>query len=144
MGRNTLKLDSSAFAGLLTQLEKLGGSVREAVDDAMGQAAETIKDDTIEAVENAYLPAGGKYSTGDTRESIIADTTVRWEGNLAWVPVGFDFNKPGAGGWLISGTPRMRPDEKLHRMYREKRYMKQIHQDMQEVIMDHIQDAMGV
>lgn len=142
--RNTLRLDTSGFTETLKKLDSLGGDVKKAVTDALQQSSETIAEDTEAAMVAANLPAQGKYSTDVTRESIIRDSQVRWEGLIGWVPVGFDFSKPGAGGFLITGTPRMRPNEQLKRMYKQKKYMKQIQDDMGEVIMDYVMEQMGV
>lgn len=142
MARNTLKLDTSGFTEMLRQLDGLGGNVQKAVEDALIQSAETIKEDTIAAIDASNLPARGKYSTGSTKESIVSDSRITWEGMIASVPVGFDFSVPGAGGFLITGTPRMQPDRKLNQMYKQKRYMNQIQKDMGEVILDYIVEAM--
>ena len=141
MARNTLKLDTNAFTGLLTKLDAMGGDVRKAVTDALQEAAVTIANDTEAAVASGNLPAGGKYSTGRTKESIVRDTTVRWDGLSGWVPVGFDFSLPGAGGYLITGTPRMKPDYELNRMYKQKKYMVGIQEDIRRVLMDKMQES---
>lgn len=138
MARNTLRLDTSGFEGILRKLDSLGGNVGRAVDDALGKAAKTIAISTEAAVDNTNLPATGKYSRGLTKESIIRDAQVRWEGQVAWVPVGFDFSKPGAGGYLITGTPRMQPDRELNRIYKQKRYMNLIQKGMEEIIMNYV------
>ena len=143
MARNTLKLDTSGFTELLRKLDSLGGDVKKAVDDALIQAAETITEDTEAAMDSANLPAGGRYSTGTTKEAIIRDQQVHWEGMIGWVPVGFDFSEPGAGGYLITGTPRMEPNKELNKMYKKKRYMSQIQKEMGEVIMDYVVEKMG-
>ena len=142
MERNTLKLDVSGFTQMLRQLDSLGGDVKRAVTDALQQASETIAEDTEEALAFPNLPRGGKYWTGTTKESIIHDNRVRWDGMVGWVPVGFDYSKPGAGGYLITGTPRMSPDRALHKMYKQKKYMNQIQKDMSEVILDYVVEKM--
>ena len=142
MARNTLKLDTSGFTELLQKLEGLGGDVKRAVNHALSQSSKTIADDTEDAMAPSNLPAKGKYSKGTTKEAIIHDNRVRWEGMVGWVPVGFDFSKPGAGGYLITGTPRMQPDRALNRMYKQKRYMRKIQEDMGDVIMDYVIDKM--
>ena len=143
MAKNTLRLDADGFDALIRRLESLGGNVKKAVADALGQAAETIAEDTKEAIASSNLPAGGKYSKGNTAKSIITDASVNWQGDVAWVPVGFDFNAQGAGGYLITGTPRMKPDAKLEQIYTRKKYMRQLQEDMQEVISDYITEKMG-
>ena len=142
MARNTLRLDTSGFEEILRNLDSLGGDVQKAVEDALGQASETIREDTIEALAASNLPAQGKYSRGTTLESVIQDSRVRWEGMVGWVPVGFDFSKPGAGGYLITGTPRMRPDAALNKMYKQKRYMTKIQEDIADVLMDYVIEKM--
>lgn len=144
MARSIMKLDTEGFEGMIKRLENLGADVKKAVSDALGQAAETIRDDTKEAITSANLPAGGKYSKGDTAKSVIDDTKVNWQGDIAWVPVGFDFGAPGAGGYLITGTPKMKPDAVLHRMYKQKQYMNFIQDGIGDVLMGYITDKMGV
>lgn len=141
---NTMKLDTEGFEPMIRRLENLGGNVKKAVADALGQAAETIAEDTKEAVTSANLPAGGKYSRGATAKSVITDASVNWQGDIAYIPIGFDFGAPGAGGYLITGTPKMKPDAALHRMYKQKQYMNFIQDGISEVLMDYISDAMGV
>ena len=142
MARNTLRLDTSGFTGMLQNLDSLGGDVKKAVEDSLVQAAQTIRDDTLDAMRPEFLPAQGKYSIGTTKDSIIQDFAVRWDGLIGWVPVGFDFSKAGAGGYLITGTPRMKPDTELRRMYKQKRYMLKIQEGIFDVISDYVIEAM--
>lgn len=138
--RNTLRLDTSAFSDVITKIEGMGADVRQITSDALGVAAEKIAKDTMAALQPEYLPAHGHYShePSRTRESAITTTEVTWEGLTAWVPVGFDFAKPGAGGYLISGTPRMKPDRELNRMYKQKAYMGKIKAEIAEVFYKHL------
>lgn len=138
MSRNTLKLDTSGFEAVLRKIDAMGGNVKKAVDDALKQASETITEDTEDAMAASNLPARGNYSTGDTEQSIIRDNNVRWEGMTGWVPVGFDFGIPGAGGFLITGTPRMQPNQQLRRMYKQKKYMNGIQNDISDVLWDFV------
>ena len=117
--RNTLNLELSGFNELVTKLEGLNGNVHKVVTSALQQAAETIEEDTRDAVKKSNLPAKGIYSTGDT-EKAIATPSVTWSGTVAEVGVGFDYSKNGAGGFLITGTPRMQPDRELQKMYKQK------------------------
>lgn len=138
MARNTLKLDTSGLQPLIDELIEMGANVEKAVTDALDQSADTIREDTEDALSFSFLPAQGRFSSGKTRESIVTDTHVRNQNDVLWVPVGFDFAKPGAGGFLITGTPRMRPDAKLHAMYKQKKYMAGIQQDMWDVVSDYV------
>lgn len=138
MARNTLNLDLSGFEEALTRLEDLGGDVKQAVSDGLTAAAAKIANDTEKALNAPSLPARGKYSSGDTEKTIVRDARVEWEGTVASIAVGFDFSKPGAGGFLISGTPRMQPDKELNKMYKQKRYMNQIAKVIENSVADHI------
>lgn len=138
MARNTLRLETKGFERMLKDLEAAGGDVKKAVDEAFTKASAKITQDTKAAMANANLPARGQYSDGTTLESIIQGARVEWEGFVASIPVGFDFSKPGAGGFLITGTPKMQPDKELHKMYKQKKYMSEIQKDMSDVIMDHL------
>lgn len=143
MGRNILKLDTKGIEELITRLDQLNGNVKEAVDDVLTQAGETIRDDTREAIQPQHLPAGGKYSNGDTDNSIIDYPKVEWSGTIAEIGVGFDFGKPGAGGYLISGSPKMKPDYELQRIYKQKKYMRSLQKDMGDLISVYIEEALG-
>ena len=143
MARNTLKLELSGFKELLTKLDKLGGDVPEVVEDALTQAAGTIADDTLAALADANLPAGGKFSGGDTKAAVVTNPRVEWSGTTASVGVGFDYDKPGAGGLLITGTPKMKPDYALQKMYKKKGYMQKIQDDMRKIVTDAISKRMG-
>lgn len=140
--RNTLRLDTSGLEALIEKLDELQGDVKSAVTDALLQAAETVHDDTVDALADEYMPQKGIYSTGDTKKAVTKPEVI-WEGTTAIAPVGFDYGEEGAGGFLISGTPRMDPNRKLEQIYTRKKYMKKLQEDMQEVITDYIADKLG-
>ena len=141
--RNTLRLDLSGFNELITKLESLDGDVKGAVTEAMEQAGQTIHDDTVAAMKDEYLPAKGKFHHhGNPTEKSIVTTTVEWDGTTAIAPVGFDYGEKGAGGLLISGTPRMAPNRQLEQIYTRKKYMTQLQKDMQKVVTDYIKKTM--
>ncbi len=143
MGKNLLKLDTRGFDEYIAKLEDLNAAVPKIVEDALNQAGETIAYDTMDAVAEPNLPRGGKYSTGDTKSSILMNPQVKWAGPVAEIGVGFDFAKPGAGGYLITGTPRMAPNRELNVIYKQKKYMKGIKKDMTDVFQSEIESRMG-
>lgn len=143
MGRNILKLETKGFNEYAEKLDRLGADLKAIFTDALEQAAEIITDDTMEAMADQYMPAQGKYSQGDTKKSILKNPKVTWSGSIGEIGVGFDFDKPGAGGYLITGTPKMRPNKELNRIYKSKRYMNDIKKDMIDVFDDEIQRRMG-
>ena len=144
MSKNTLDLDTSGIEELINRLKKLEGDVKSAVTDALEQAAETVEEDTREAIQPQNLPALGKFQSKDkdTEKAIVTGAKVTWHGTAAEINVGFDYSKPGAGGFLITGTPRMKPDKALNKIYKQKKYMKQLQTDMGAVVSDYIREKM--
>ena len=143
MGRNTLKMDYSGFNELLIKLDELQGDLKPVVTDALEQAAETVEWDTKDAIAKSNMPAKGKYSHGKTAASIKENAKVDWSGTRAEIGLGFDFSKEGAGGFLITGTPRMKPDYALQKIYKRKKYMSDLQNDMAEIVNDAISDKLG-
>ena len=134
--KSSIEIDFGVFEALAEQLEKLGADIKETFSDAMEEEGKKVAEDTKAAVAAANLPAGGKYSTGDTAKTIIMDPKVEWSGSLGTIGLGFDKTKPGAGGWLITGTPKMRPDYELEKIFTHKKYER----DMKKRIMEDLQE----
>lgn len=142
MARNTLRLDTSGFTPLLRRLDDIGGDVQKAVTESLAKAGDIITKDTKAAMAKENLPAKGKYSTGATLKTIVENAQVEWEGLVGSIPVGFDFSLPGAGGYLITGTPKMKPNKALHKIYKEKKYMSDLQSVICETILSHIVQEM--
>lgn len=138
-----LAIDFSNFEDYIEKLDKLGADLKQVVGDAMEQAAETVQDDVIDAMAKGNLPAGGKYSQGETQASIIRDAKTVWHGSLGEIDLGFDKTRPGAGGFLITGTPKMRPNYKLEDIFSRKKYFKKIKDQIEEELQDAIDERMG-
>lgn len=141
-GRNSLKIEFSVFEDFAAKLDELGADLKSIFTDVMEQEAETVAEDTKEAVERANLPARGIYSQGDTKDSIVMQPRVEWSGDLGEIGLGFDKTKPGAGGFLITGTPRMRPDYKLEDIYARKSYERKLVGDIMDYLSAEIDDHM--
>ena len=139
--KNNVVLDTTALEELLAQVEDMGGSVEEAATQALSWAAKRIEYDMEQAVVKGKMPAGGKYWTGETERSIVRDTTVRKDGTTLWVPVGFDFDKPGAGGFLIVGTPWVEPVPELYYMFQRKKFMRDMQEGMWEMVERYMREA---
>lgn len=141
--KRMIDINFACFGDYAEKLDLLGASLKEAFSNAMEQAAETVQEDTIDAMAKSNLPAGGKYSQGDTEESIIRDAKVIWHGSLGEIGLGFDKTRPGAGGFLITGTPKMRPNAALEDIYSRKKYEREIKKDIEEVLQDEINRRLG-
>lgn len=142
LGRNRLSLELSGFDEIITKLDELYEDVRPILTEAMENAAEMVEYDTEAAVKKAHLPAHGRYSTGDTEKSIVRNAKVEWSGTVGEIGIGFDKTKKGAGGFLITGTPRMRPDWELERMYTQKKYKREVQETISDVLFNAMDEAM--
>lgn len=140
--KNSINIDFSAFERYAEKLEDLNADLVPVFSEAMEKAGKKIAEDTNTAVQAANLPAAGNYSRGATRESIINDPRITWSGDLGTMPLGFDKTKPGAGGWLITGTPRMRPDYALEKIYGSKSYERQIKNQIERSLQAAIDERM--
>lgn len=138
-----ISIDFSAFSDLIEQLEKLGANIEDVIADAMEQTAETVEVDTVAAMANANLPAGGKYSQGETMASIVRNAKARKNGVSVEIDIGFDKTKSGAGGFLITGTPKMRPNYALEKIYGTKKYENTLKKDIDQLLQDEIDERLG-
>lgn len=133
--KNYINVDFSNFARYAEELDRLNADLKDVFTEAMEDAGKTVQEDVTAAVSAANLPAGGKYSTGETADSVIRDPKVQWSGTLGEMGLGFDKTKPGAGGFLTTGTPKMPPDLALQDIFQKKSYAtkikKQIEQKLQ-------------
>lgn len=134
--RNGFAIDWSQFEEFAEELDGLGADLKEIFTDVMQQTAETVQEDTAEATQKAYLPAQGRYSQEDTIKAIVQYPKVNWSGTLGSIGLGFDKTKPNAGTFLITGTPRVRPDYKLEDIYARKKYLKGMITDINDYFMD--------
>lgn len=141
--KSGLSIDFSAFSDLIGKLDELGADIEDIVADAMEQTAETVENDTIAALESSNLPAGGKYSSGDTKASVVRDAKAEKKGFEVTIDLGFDKTKPGAGGWLITGTPKMKPDYALEDIYGKKKYETQLKKDINQLLQDELEERLG-
>lgn len=140
--KNYISIDFSNFAEYAEKLDRLNADLKKIFGDAMEDAAKQVQEDTRKAVDNANLPAGGNYSDGETKASIIRDVTPKWSGSLGEVKLGFDKTKPGAGGFLITGTPKMAPDALLAEMYSGRKYQRQIQKNIEQSLQKEL-DKLG-
>lgn len=140
--KRSLDIDYSSLGELTEKLEALGANLEQVIGAAMEKAGEQVQQDTVNALADAYLPAKGEYSHGETEASVVRDVKVQWGASVGTMPLGFDKTKSGAGGWLITGTPKMQPDKKLEDIYSrkttsrayEKRVKTQIEKDLEDEI----------
>lgn len=128
--KSFISIDFSNFSAYAEELEHLGADLQRVFTEVMEEEAKTIQSDTINALSSGNLPAQGRYSKGTTKSSVDLYPKVEWSGSIGEVGLGFDKTKPGAGGFLITGTPRMQPDHALEQIYGRKTYENKVNRNI--------------
>jgi hypothetical protein len=112
MARNKIGLQVKGFEEYMEKLDQLGGTdvMKRGVESALKASKQYVNPQIASCMSAGNLPAGGHYSTGDTRKSIDTGMVVDWDGMTASIKVGFDFKESGLTSiFLMYGTPKMPP-----------------------------------
>lgn len=142
-GRRMFYADFDGIDRYADRIKELNGDLKQIVSDALEQAADDPTADTIEGVKKNNLPAKGKYSSGETAETVIKRPSVKWAGNIGTIGIGFDKTQNGAGTLLITGTPRMKPAKKLEQVYTRKKTVKEFHAAVNEALQNAVEELEG-
>lgn len=140
--KNYITIDWMAFAAYAEKLDRLGADMQKILTESMEKAGTKVQADVRDAVAKPNLPAKGEYSNGDTERSIL-EAKVLWHGSLGEMNLGFDKSVSGAGGFLITGTPKMAPDYALAQIFTQKSYEKNIKDEIKKDLQREIDRIMG-
>ena len=135
MARNRIGLQFEGWEETLAKLDELGGTqlMKQATATALIESKKHVNPKIEQAM--ARLPAGGRYSTGDTKKSIDRDMSVDWQGLTASIKLGFNFKESGMTSiFLMYGTPRMSPVKGLKNAIYGAKTKKEIAQIQSEAI----------
>lgn len=144
MARRKLgRINYRQFEELAEELQSLGADLQQVMSRALEEAGKQVQAETEQAMAGSNLPAKGKYSTGATENSINLDPKVKWAGTSGSIGFGFDHDKPNAGKWLITGTPRMQPDAALAKIYASTKYKNDTVKHIREVLQEEINKLGG-
>lgn len=103
MSRAKFSLDFKGFAEYAEKLDRLGGDLRAAADEALKQTADHI-------TGNLEADMTRHNKSGKTVGSLVKNQSVEWVGNVAEIDVGFDIANGGLPSvFLMYGTPRHGP-----------------------------------
>lgn len=143
MARNKIGLQFEGWENYMSKLDELGGTqvMKKGVEEALIESKKHVNPLIEKAMEK--LPAGGKYSSGNTKESIDKDNKVEWSGMTGTIKVGFDFSKSGVTSvFLMYGTPRMKPVSGLKGAIYGSKSQKEIAEIQERVLSDVIKKVM--
>ena len=129
------------FEDLAAEIDRSGGDLRKAVDEALVETQSLIQQNVSSAAA-PYAAKGRKgYATGKMFGTIISDGAVHWQGSIAYVNAGF---KIGAnGGWhsifVMYGTPRMAKDTAVYNAIKGSATKKKIAKLQEEVMQKYLE-----
>lgn len=102
-----ISLEFAGFDEVLKKLQKLEADTKAIAEEALTKTHEIITKKAEQSVAKPNLPAGGRYSTGRTANSIEREPQITWTGTEGSVSVGFNIKKGGLPSiFMMYGTPR--------------------------------------
>lgn len=130
----------NGFEDLAYEIDKAGGDLHAAVNEALTQTQDLIEHYLIDAsVPYAHKGLKG-YATGKMFDAIIKDAKVDWSGTVATVRVGFDLHQSGGfhSIFVMYGTPRMAKDQKIYNAIRGTRTQHAIALMQEDIMKQHL------
>ena len=110
-----MSLDFHDLEEMMKRYEKIGADIKPAAEKALKKSHDYVTRKLKEHTTKPYMPAGGKYSRGDTEKSIVEDDKVYWIGGTqAFIGVGYDVSKELTSVFLMYGTPKMDPMKEIY------------------------------
>ena len=139
-----MKLEIEGLSELLTRIEALNGDSKEIAEEALRKTHAIVTAKAEKGMQAAYLPAKGKYATGDTLKHLRRNAEVEWKGTVGEVKVGFDINSGGLVSiFLMYGTPRMKKDQELYNAFKGKKTLTEVKEAQEQVFWDAIRRLEG-
>lgn len=114
--------DITALRKYADALDEVGGSgaIMRAAERGMKSTKLKVNQRVSTLVQKPNMPAGGKYSVGGTMAHLNKDFKVKWEGNDAYIKLGFNLEGDGlASIFLMYGTPHHAPLKGLREALKE-------------------------
>lgn len=139
-----MKLEITGLDKLLERIDKMGSDSKKVCEEALRETHKIVTQKAEEGMAKSNLPAGGKYSYGDTLRTLRREALIYWNGDVASVPVGFDINNGGLTSiFLMYGTPRMKKDQTLYNAFFGAKTRKEILEAQENVFYSEIRRLEG-
>lgn len=128
------------FDQLAADIDRMGGDLHAAVDEALTATQQLIQDNLTSAAA-PYAAKGRKgYAKGNMYKTILKDKRITWKGEVAEVDVGFDLM--AKGGWhsifMMYGTPRITKDQQIYNAIKGAKTKQQIEKLQQETMQKYL------
>lgn len=144
MSKNKIGLQFTGFKEMTEKLDNIGGDLKKTSENALLAGKTFVAKNIVRDVKKSNYPAHGKYSSGATRHSIDTDKNIEWQGSVASIPVGFDFEKSGMTSiFLMYGTPKMAKVQSIYDTIYGKKTQSEIKKIQKEIFTEAIKKKMG-
>ena len=143
VARKKIGLQFNGWEDYIAKLDELGGTkaMKKGVEEALIESKKHVN--PLIEKSMGKLPAGGRYSTGDTKKSIDNENKVEWSGMTGEIKIGFDFSKSGLKSiFLMYGTPKMKPITGLKSAIYGTKTQKEIAEIQEKVLSEAIKKVM--
>ncbi len=137
MSKVKLTVDFKGFEEYAEKLDRLGGDLRAATEEALKESKELVD-------EQLHGAMSKHHRTGKTESTIMDSAQVEWSGSVASVDVGFDIAHGGlASVFLMYGTPKQQPDKKLYDAVYGRSTKNKVKKVQEEIFAKAIREKMG-
>ncbi len=134
-----VKLEFDGFNQLTSRLSKLGVDIKPVAERALIESHRIVTEKAASSVSKPNLPAGGKYSSGNTQRSLKRNAEINWTGTEGSVSVGFDISHGGLPSiFMIYGTPRYMKNQQMYDAFYSKRTQNEVISLQQRIYYDEI------
>lgn len=140
-----MQIIGDPFKDLALAIDKAGGNLKAAADEALTESAKIVQSNTVSAAA-PYFRGGRKgYATGDMYRSIKRTVSPTWTGDVAEVHVGFDLKAKGGfhSIFVMYGTPRMQKDTQVYNAIRGIKTKKSVEAAQEKAMKKHLKLAGG-
>lgn len=142
--KNKIGLKFEGFEEMIAKLESLEGDLKATTEKALIASKQRVVEELKSVTIPANYPAGGKYSTGRTRQSIDTDMTVNWNGTIAEISIGYNMEISGLTTiFLMYGTPKMTKVSKMYNAVYGSKMKKEVGEIQRAVFAAEVQRKMG-
>lgn len=124
------------FDELMKQYDGLSGDLKKITEKCLKATHEIITPKIHDDMKK-------HKRTGKTEAAIKEDNTVKWNGTVAGIGVGFEFPQGLASVFLMYGTPKMKKDTKLYNDIYGKKTRDTVAQKQKDILNKAIMDRMG-
>jgi hypothetical protein len=142
--KNKIGLKFEGLEEMIAKLESLEGDLKATTEKALIASKQHVVEELCKVTIPANYPAGGKYATGRTQQSIDTDMTVNWNGTTAEISIGYDMKISGMTTiFLMYGTPKMTKVSKMYNAVYGSKMKKEVGEIQRAVFAAEVQRKMG-